>query len=84
MVRCYDPANEGGKKPEDSSAVNPATGLPILLRAPYPGQPFQDNVFVGGQEMPVCTPATGGAGAVVLSTIAVVFVAFSSLFLLLS
>lgn len=72
MIRCYDPANFGGKTAEDSSNVDPETGLPIMLRAPFPGQPFRDNVLLNGEEMPVCTPAlTGGAGTATVGAWAV-------------
>lgn len=72
MVRCFAPENQGGKTPEDSTNTDPETGLPILTRAPYPGQPFRDNVVINGIERPVCTPATGAAGTAGLAVWAAV------------
>lgn len=67
MIRCFAVENQGGATPESTTTIDPETGLPILSRAPYPGQPFRDNVFANGVEQPVCTPA-GGAGATVLAS----------------
>lgn len=63
MSRCYNYENFGGKEVEPDTLVDDQ-GLPIYLRAWFPGQPFHDNQFGSGESvLPVCTPSIPGGAA---------------------
>ncbi len=63
MSRCYNPEFYGAKDAEPDTLTD-AAGLPIYLRAHFPGQPFTDNLQAdddAGTELVVCTPSIKGA-----------------------
>lgn len=80
MERCYEPAFYGGKEAESDALVDD-NGLPIYLRAFFPGTPFRKNGFtLDGAPLPICTPSIrDSAGAAGLHLLAAALAALAVL-----
>lgn len=80
MWRCYDPAHYGAKAPELDAQLD-IKGVPIYLRAAWPGLPFVTNRFAADDEteLPVCTPAMkNGVSAHTVHIVAVLLALLST------
>jgi hypothetical protein len=83
MERCYAPEYYGGEEAEADTLVDDQ-GLPIYLRAFFPGTPFRENQFFEDDSPQlICTPSikdgagTVGVDAVVVAASMVVFAALA-------